>query len=325
MGKRENIGFILTIILVLFVATFFSSINQGITGYQILGGGGSTQLGSQNLQAGGGSKPYPTEGMVGFWNFYGDYSDYSGNGNHAICTGLQCPTLELSGLKGTAFDFGGVNDGLYVIDSSSIDTIISQVSVAAWIYRDTSSSLPQTIIAEERGTGNSNHYHLGLANNQYSFKVQTNSGQVTVTGGAAQLGEWVFVVATYDGTRVKIFINGQETGSADAQSLGSLAIDNNPITIGADINDGSLPLDSEFFNGILDEVAVWNRALSSSEIQGMYQLPRVPTQAGKKCILLQDGGCWDANLADSVKDTILAASLQPITPTETNLLNDLKN
>jgi hypothetical protein len=94
-------------------------------------------------------------------------------------------------------------------------------------------------------------------NNQYFFEI---AGKGNIAGGTVNTN-WNHVAAAYDGTRMRLYVNGNEVNSRSAS--GSLPGSSADFIIGSQA-DGS-----NFFDGTIDEVAVWDRALSPTEIQGL--------------------------------------------------------
>ncbi len=78
---------------------------------------------------------------------------------------------------------------------------------------------------------------------------------------------WYHVACTYDGTWVKIFVDGDEKYANDNDAGEQLNSNNNPITIGK-------YFPSYYFNGAIDEVRIYNKALSAVEVKNHYELSR---------------------------------------------------
>jgi hypothetical protein len=77
--------------------------------------------------------------------------------------------------------------------------------------------------------------------------------------GALSTTDWTHLAVTYDGATQRLYVNGVQ--AASRAQTGSIAVGNQPLRIG-----GSASFAGEFFQGLIDEVKVYNRALSASEI-----------------------------------------------------------
>jgi hypothetical protein len=159
MKKRGNREFFIVVILVLLGAIFLSYLNDGITGYQIIGKGGKFTP-SQTQLGGGIINPLSTDGLVFYIPMESglDFNDVSGNGNNGNC-GNMCPN-EIQGIKpqSVGYNFNGIDDKISIPDSPSIDTITKDFTIAMWVNFDSSTNFPQSIITEK------NRWNLGRGN-----------------------------------------------------------------------------------------------------------------------------------------------------------------
>src|SRR5207244_13011036 len=89
--------------------------------------------------------------------------------------------------------------------------------------------------------------------------INTGGVDQTAAGGTVPLNSWTHLAVTYDGATLRLYVNGIQTA---AQAVtGSLLSSTAPLRIGGDAPWG------EYFSGTIDEVRVYNRALSAAEIQ----------------------------------------------------------
>jgi len=99
------------------------------------------------------------------------------------------------------------------------------------------------------------------------FLIKSGASTSTVDSSVSVTdGKWHFMSATYDGTTMRIYVDGVQTGSGTSFS-GNLPTQSGNVRVGADYQ--STP--GNFFTGSLDEVRIYNRALSASEIQALYK------------------------------------------------------
>jgi hypothetical protein len=147
--------------------------------------------------------------------------------------------------------------------------ITGQISVAAWFKMNTSGSY-QTIVSKTDGGGYQLGYNnYGLYNNKIAFMVHTNSEyrHAGISISEIALDTWYHVVGTYDGSKVRFYLNGVERASSDA--TGPITdTSNTSVLIGEEPNFSSPTGWS--FNGVIDEVAIHNRSLSASEVLDFF-------------------------------------------------------
>jgi len=207
-----------------------------------------------------------TDGLVGYYPLdegTGNAAvDMSGNGHDG--------TLANSGVTWIPSGFinGGVNiDGINgsVIELGTWDPTegTGQLSLAFWINWAHSGNGNQSLISKRTGGWNvdSAMFGLRLRNGNSSFRFHRPGATITTAAGVLNpfVGQWAHVVATFDGTTARIYLNGEEVGSGGF-SLGN--------AIGADMRIGSYNANSPTFNGDIDEVRIYNRALTQAEIVG---------------------------------------------------------
>jgi uncharacterized delta-60 repeat protein len=172
----------------------------------------------------------------------------------------------VSGHSGSALSFDGVNAYVSVPHDASLNP--TQISVSAWIKATNwkTEIWRGAVVAKDSWGGPTNGYDLRTGDNgKLSFVVGTSSGwKDASTDSLMTTGQWYHIVGTYDGTTVKVYINGVERGSAAGG--GDISASSYPLNI------GRCPYDTtRLFDGVIDEVAIFNRALTPSEIQHIYQ------------------------------------------------------
>jgi hypothetical protein len=167
----------------------------------------------------------------------------------------SCPT-------GGGLQFDGVNDYIDSGNDSSLN-ITEAITIEAWIKANPPSSDRSFITKTNsgggyevvsRGTGRIGFVGRDVSNN---IIISLNS-----TVGVFD-NSWKHVVITYDGTTVTHYANAIENGTVGTTNI--LVASNNSLLFGKDIIRGN-----RFFNGIIDEVRIYNRALSPTEILNNY-------------------------------------------------------
>ena len=191
----------------------------------------------------------PASGLIAFWKFDENTGttavDSSGNGNNGTISGATWVT----GKVGNALSYDGVND---YVNGGNIN-IINAITIEAWVN-------PKVIKGKNRIIARKSSVYYFQINSNGRLEIYlygtTNPGYHRMTS-AIPLNTWTHVAVTYDGSKVLLYQNGTSQSFNDA---GSLVSNSNPVRIGRDTGT------SRQFNGLIDEVRIYNRSLSASEI-----------------------------------------------------------
>jgi hypothetical protein len=178
----------------------------------------------------------------------------SGTGNAGTISGA---TWSAAGRFGSALSFNGTNSWVTIADAASLD-LTTGMTLEAWI-KPTALSSWRTVVMKE--TPGDLAYVLYAYDNAPRPAVYISvSGQQSTGGGAAPaLNAWTHLAATYDGASLRLFTNGALVSTKP--QAGAMVTSANPLRIGGNGVWG------EYFSGLIDEVRVYNRALSQAEIQ----------------------------------------------------------
>ena len=189
-------------------------------------------------------------------------NDSSGNTNNGIVDGT---VTYAAGEVGNAFSFNGnIANNVRIPNSPSLQT--SLFSVEYWVYFNTVQNA--VIVTKRSPSGAGDAWQAGIVYTGGVFELQfvgyTTSGLADWYSGAlaSPVGVWTHVAMTYDGTNVVGYVNGVQVLMVTV----SLALGGQ----NADIYIGTHPA-AQPFNGLVDELTLCNRALSSNEVQGIYQ------------------------------------------------------
>jgi hypothetical protein len=188
--------------------------------------------------------------------------DSSGSGNVGTITGGA--VWNTAGKFGKALSFDGVNDIVNVADSASLD-LTTGMTLEAWV-RPTSQSGYRTIIMKDvPGELSYTLYGSGDVNRPNAWiRIGATSSDATGTA-ALPLNTWSHLAATYDGTALRLYVNGAQIQSRAL--TGAITTSNNPLHIGGNAVWG------EYFAGLIDEARIYNRALSPTEVQADMNAP----------------------------------------------------
>lgn len=204
-------------------------------------------------------------GLVSWWRFEGNAKDEV-DGNDGTPESML--TL-VDGKYGKAYHFPGGTSLQKIINVSDSDSLTpsSSITISAWVNKKNTER--ETILDKGMLVSASYSYYLDISSsNNIIFLISndgTNTGTLT-SSGTISLNEWQHVVATWNGTLMKIYINSQEDPTTQSWTTG-LNNDANELIIGGAI----MPANTKW-NGTIDEAMLFNRALSADEIQGIYNL-----------------------------------------------------
>jgi hypothetical protein len=209
----------------------------------------------------------PADGLVGWWPFTGNANDESGNENNGSVTGAVLAG-DRFGNASRAYGFDGVDDYLTVPHSNSF-TLIGQFSVSIW-FRPVSvqnSVLIEKFTSIGVGAGDAGFQMAVRTNDIVDFNViHTDLNNFTYSSSQSTTGQWQHILASWDGSEIKLYQNGVEMDVAEF----SMTLNDcyQPLSIGH-----RAFYDDLHFNGSIDDIGIWDRALTSEEVQALYNAP----------------------------------------------------
>jgi len=210
--------------------------------------------------------PPPAGGLVAAYGFEEgagtSVTDASGLGNHGAVSGA---TRTASGRFGGALAFDGVNDQVAVADDASLD-LTGAMTIEAWVRPTSSLAGWRTVVIKEQPSDLV--YGLYAAGTGYrpSGHVFVGGDDVRVQAPAALPADaWSHLATTYDGTILRLYVNGVQVASLTV--AGPMSASDGPVRIG-----GNTVWD-EWFAGTIDDVRIYDRALAAGEIQADMSAP----------------------------------------------------
>lgn len=208
--------------------------------------------------------PPPDLTLIAHWKFDdnpsdGTVLDSAGNGHDGLCAPPACPSL-VTGIKNGAYRFDpALSQFVLVPDSTAFRGIFT---IAAWMYTDNTTK-QIAVMSKPVGSGTGNSWQLESLEND---KVSFSGGSTHSLESPASVPQmtWTHVAGTWNGTTKRLYINGVMVASAASQ----ISYDLHDVFLGADQNNSSLALP---FDGMLDDLRVYNRVLSAQELQALAQ------------------------------------------------------
>lgn len=192
--------------------------------------------------------------LLGWWKLNGSAIDSSGNNKNGTAANVT-PTTDTAGRSNSALSFNGTNS--YIDIAGPFTASMDAFTTSAW-YK-TSATTDQKIFSQ----GFTTH-----------MLATFTAGQVRICGAATSTcavggpntsdGNWHFVVATGDATSSRVYLDGSTTPIITRPAQAISLVSNAPVAIGRGVTTVYL------FNGAIDDVRFYNRAITTAEIQTLY-------------------------------------------------------
>ena len=223
----------------------------------------------------------PKYGLVAWYKFNGNAADSSGYGNHGTVSNATL-TTDRFGNTNSAYNFNGTSSYILAPASASLQPKNS-ISIGVWINAESNGNQWTPILSKRNNytsypydsysfsrhpTNNSGRWNIGL-------NGPTNIVGVYATQ-APNLNNWQFLLATYDGQIVKLYVDG--IFAASSAFSDSLIYSNLGLYI------GNNSLGGQFFKGKIDDITIHNRALNDNEIANLYSPIKNNTISGSQVL-----------------------------------------
>ena len=208
----------------------------------------------------------PTNGLVGWWPFNGNANDESGNGNNGMVNGATL-TADRSGVVGKSFNLNGSSDYISVPYTANLVNL-PVLSLSVWVKLNSILGF-QRILHQ---WGSQGVYTLRVDDYNGLNEMAINLDCVPPPGGYAQFplsqadtSQWINIVVTYDNTSIKLYRNGllMDDVPSSGTTCGLTATTNSLFF-------GCTSPGADSYNGKLDDIGIWNRALTQQEITALY-------------------------------------------------------
>ena len=210
----------------------------------------------------------PTNGLVAYYPFNGNANDASGNGNHGTVNGATL-TPNRNDIQNSSYGFDGLDNYISINSNNNQLDFFGNccITISAWIKLDNNDNQYSILT-------NSDYNNI---HQQYALKVDSNSklyflagdklfesNGINYSSSNVNNGQWTHTLVSYDGNKLKLYLNG----NLDYENQ---IIDNFPESPSSVAFIGnSWGANNDFFPGQIDDVGIWNRALTEQEIQNLY-------------------------------------------------------
>ncbi len=217
-------------------------------------------------------------GLVSWWRFEGNADDEIGESDGTLMNGVNC---NVQGKYGKACKFDAIDDYVNMGNDSSLHPITFTLS--AWIYylgggwKMVIGNEQFISAGDYRGfwldiagenslpLGNDDHLYFLVGGEEFGEREGENRTYTKLySTGKVPLNSWTYVVATFDGKNASLYINGIMNNTIQGVNISyTNHINNLSIGMGGDTG-------IHFFNGTIDEVMIFNRALSADEVKKIH-------------------------------------------------------
>lgn len=209
----------------------------------------------------GSSSPLLT-GLVSYWKL--DESSGTAADSKGSNTGTVSGTVTqgASGKISTAYTFSGFSNTYLDCGTDASLRITSAGTISAWVYQTTSNPYPTVVGNDDFDTDRHGYNFFIRSDGTVSLELASASASQSINGGTITNNAWHHIVATWDGTNAHIFIDGVD-GGAVSQTV-------TPTTNTSSFKIGNASIGTYNFTGTIDEVGVWSRALTGSDVTSLY-------------------------------------------------------
>jgi hypothetical protein len=213
-----------------------------------------------------------TNGLVGYWPFCGNANDDSGNGNNGTVNGATL-TTDRFGNGNSAYDFNGGVNFINIPSNNSLDfSLNNKITISLWLNSSVTpvANEAHVLVSKQDGSG-LGQIGFNVANELSStyllIKNGTSSTQAYsgINGGQLNNGVWHNLVFTFDNGITKAYKDGQLMSQGFTSSI--IGASTQALRFG---KPTWASLTAPEFSGKLDDIGIWNRALTQEEVTQLY-------------------------------------------------------
>ncbi|WP_069470188.1 LamG domain-containing protein [Candidatus Marithrix sp. Canyon 246] len=208
-------------------------------------------------------EPNPfTDGLLVYYPFNTNALDESGNDNNGKIHGASLAE-DRFGKKNSAYSFDGVSNKIVVRDAPLLNFGKTEFSIGVWI-KTTQTGIWKRIVTKRAHINTGNWYSLAVLNGKANFEIYAGGNLGSISN--VNDGHWHLLFITRNLFNFSMYIDGniESTMVDEGRNLNSGM--NTPLEIGIWATESY----GGTFNGLMDDIRIYNRALSDSEIQQLY-------------------------------------------------------
>ncbi len=205
----------------------------------------------------------PTNGLVSYWGFDGNANDESSYGNHGSVSGATL-TSDRFGRPNSAYYFSGLGCATGITANVNTATISTGLTLSFWLYKSADACLNPRLMEFYPGSDGPGQLQITWLNGMNSFTLQhtTSTGYNTSYSYKCNSLSWHHIVYTNDGNMASYYQDGILVEATPSRGLPVLS---GNVSFGR-LNHGG----HDAFNGNLDDIAIYNRALTPCEIAQLF-------------------------------------------------------
>jgi len=252
-------------------------------------------------------------GLVAHYPFNGNARDESGNGNHGIVYGPEL-TTDRFGQPNRSYEFDGLDEDIEVPDNDRLD-LTNDFSFSVWILTTSSATIQSILSKHTAGVNSAGTYVYGIWRSGSSNKLNFEAtpffdGQIN-SNASITSNQWTHVAFTYSRTSGiwKHFING----ILDRTGTRTFAINNTKLELLIGSMYHQMQYKAWYVKGKIDDIFVYNRALSDAEVQYLYSqnpqvVAKVLTASPTSLVAATTGSTLSAQLTANTSWTMISNS-----------------
>jgi len=213
----------------------------------------------------------PTEGLVAWYPFNGNANDESGNGNDGVNNGATS-TMDRFSNENSAYYFSGSGCSTRIDADVNTESINGQITISIWMSRSGSGCAGPRVFEAWPGSDSEGHLQIAWDNNYeypqgFTHRVNGGTGPLglsTAEFSAVANDQWTHIVYTNNGSLAFLYQDGDLKSVGTNQEGSTIAMASN-VAIGR-MNHPAY----DALNGKVDDIGIWNRALTQDEILALY-------------------------------------------------------
>ena len=222
----------------------------------------------------------PSNGLIAWYPFNGNANDESGNGNNGSVDGSTLSS-DRNNHQNSSYSFDGSDDFISIGNDSSLNPSGS-VTFSSWFNLNDLNNNNNIIIGRNNNNSGSDgygyNYGILIDSNDGSSKLrvgigQESNGSITDVDHIRTINanEWIHYATTYDQSKIRVYVNGTQVHSTNLSRSGGNHQNNFETFIGKyrPQSSGSQQA-NQHFRGKLDDIGMWNRALTAAEVAQLY-------------------------------------------------------